>query len=456
MTYIFQNLKPVFKKIDEKLLEISKYEGYKRTEVMEKNLTLAYDFLSGRIAAVPSFRQDMGNVKFSFAAMLFEAEKDWSEKDDLLAAFLSEPVIWKSVWSHIDVFIMEPLRKMHSQKVLDKILLFLTKINVPEDRFLSELCNYLSYHTGTRSTEQYIIDKDTQTPLLRYFLQKLPIASETFLEVNTKKSLDLQWNFAFYQLLCLTLPARADLYLKNILDSDIKYPLFVITDIVKLNYEKHISYVYTLLQGKNRVILKDAAELYEIHLNCYKLNKNRKPEEILSVSKEYLAVYISNKLEFPSEPRLMIEEIAGIQKLSAWALYFINLSCSEETKEWTEKIFSNTALINFDLIVVADICFPVESEYLLRVFDKTLDTFDKKSYYTLILRLLAKRIPDSYLEQLWQLDKYTSKIAKELIAQYLAKYDDKAFTRAKALLNNKKVEVRKTAALILDAIESAH
>ena len=151
----------------------------------------------------------------------------------------------------------------------------------------------------------------------------------------------------------------------------------------------------------------------------------------------------------------MIEEIAGIQKLSAWALYFI-LSCREETEEWTEKIFSNTALINFDLILVADMYFPAESEYLLRVFNKTLDTFDKKSYYTLVLRLLAKRIPDSYLDQLWQLDKYTSKIAKELIAQHLAKYDNKALTRAKALLNNRKAEVRKTAALILDAIEPAH
>jgi hypothetical protein len=114
MAYSPKILKPVFKKIDKEFLNDSKYHGYKRTDLMEENLALAYDFLSGRLEAISSFHPEPGNVKFSFTAMLFETGKDWDERDDLLAAFLSEPTIWKSVWSHIDGFIMDPLRKEHS------------------------------------------------------------------------------------------------------------------------------------------------------------------------------------------------------------------------------------------------------------------------------------------------------------------------------------------------------
>ena len=419
--------------------------GMGHTEEFKKNLTLAYDYLGGKISSKPVFEDNYENTYFAYIIPLFFETDEWTSNDQLLLDLLLDPD-FNTNKEFTDPHISGVLNGAHTAQTVDKVTDIYKKLGYTDEEAIRNII------FGVQLEE---IPEDA--PVVVFLKESLRKSSAKFINSlanNPQRLYSSTWDPSIYILLEWSDKDKAIQYLQKELKAVDSWAL---KNMVEQLLQRDFQKFYPYIQKKLNELPSQEAELnYEIQISVARMNKEADPSTMYTLAEEFLNTYCSVS-EVPVYERYVYNLLPGGSNEQIHISAFAVLQVLEKNKElgfsWIDKIIETKNILHRELLDRIDQLSPEKSlQYTLDALQLDTIEYGKRTYYEGLLQRLSQYPLESYLDRLWKLDQYKTKSVREQIALYLIKKDPQAEARVAPLLESKKGEIRQLGVLILSSL----
>ena len=393
------------------------------------------------------------NDQFSRLFSLIDETENWTSNEELLCDILWHPTISHTI--DTNDFNINDLLELNSQKAFDKILKVFRKFSLSDKEITTKLiCN-----VRVNKNVSYL---HTDSPYYTFISKQLKHIDKFGIDhlINGIHQQTYRFQYSIYFWLNLIDPTHAYSYLENSYSNTNLRSKFICTeDILSIDYINNIDIIEKLMDLYVNVTDIESAQIwYYLQLVKNKYNPKPEPKEVLQQANDYLQIFTKKAFRDAYEQSFYLSSpIIGnymYYQLSTIALYHIFLDNKQTGFEWVQKINGLGQAINpyhIELLYqfIPESTLPTLLTALTRL---STDTSYKGSVYRYILELIETYPFESYKDELFKFEQYTSKPVRNLIVQHLIQHDPNPIKEALLLLNHKKADMRLVAVQLLRSV----
>lgn len=396
------------------------YDKFFHKEKLEHNISLSYQYLTGKLKQLPEFTKSDANYQFSKLYELTLQPDITPEDKALVFSLLKSPHILHHVKQSVFEQTFNPLiKKRDDQVAFDKALALMNELDVTEE----EMLNWYFQNSMHSYNKEDIFSGSW--PVMNFlhscFVKMSDDDIDKFVIQQYFGGFDSQVFYFLYH----NRREKAYEYVEKRIISEKRINWVVLAAMLDMEYERYLPRCLEIIEH-----YRDKKEMLWAYLNYLQLNdyvKENNIKELLIRSEEYFEYYINTLGKYSGNYWSRIYNMGlrnGVtMPLHGWAVYFTLTNDDAKGKKMLEQLLAKLVVLKEDVLkMLKHVLGPGAIPYVLTAIFQKEEKNDERRRLEYIFDELVEHMGQFDLNSLWQFDKYENKDTLNEIIKFLISY----------------------------------